>query len=1029
MTTQINLATSIQENAIQNHVQAEELKNNKILISFGKNVKTKEVQNREIDWDEFINSFILKPKEHVVKYDNRKRDEKTFKLICDNNKIVELDHLEAIKQLISIEKKTNLPYFVGGHFEPAQRNNKNLQFRSLLVLDIDKYLEGIEQLELKLEQELKDFEYVAYSTPSHTHNIACVRVLIRCSEHIESKDYNRIVGNFSKTLNFQEYIDQASKTPSQGMLLPVVITISDQPDSEVGYKYEFWSKRNVGKLFDHKIFLDQEGAKDSVIQKNADKKVSNSRIDKNRFKPQKVERLLGLYPVSNLDRQEWLEVGMAIHHYFEGKGEGLAIWDKWSSTDEQKDRYKPEEIPEVYYSFQQNIENPITVATIEKKVAQKPIKNLYQSEKNIILEKNIGDYNFVLTDDTLYYVLEKKEDSGIKQKFPVRISDYIELKGQGVNSNGQYCFIMSILDRQGKKMDIFIPLIAKTETLKQYLLDAGLHFNPVHFGVLTVYIMANKTDTNVSIIYRLGWNEDLSCYNLPTKNGLHTFYRNKECLKQLNVLEFKMKENEIPEQKGTLEQWQDNIARVSQNNSNLCFCLYTSFTPPFLSPLNRSAAIFHFFGQSTGGKTVMLGVAGSVWGNNGKGYVPWHGTNNGIENLALQKNDALLCLDELTNLTTKDTMQQVPYLIINGQSKNRADSRSVSFGNRPTKTWNTLVLSSGEDSFVAQTARLGGEVKGGQTVRFIDIPVIVSSEYGIFEDVHEFKEEITSSSTFEGKKFADFLVDQCQNYKGAPIISFLDYIFIQNNFDIILEEVRILKTEWLENYFPKNATAQIGRVGETFSNIAASAVIAIRSGVLPEKYGFTKKAAFENVAKIFMRWVNENEDYTISAEEKALKDRLVKFWQDNQNYFYRRDEDKLHAQPQHKCVGIVTFKPDDREHRFSVIDMTSFYVFQTCMEQEVLKGLNRNYCIKIMREKNYIIPYEEKCGNDKITYRSRWNIHYAKTNSKMKCYRLNLEALGITENTQNAPAQIILMVVPANYEEGERTTIQAESLN
>ncbi|BBB57749.1 hypothetical protein MPCS_01760 (plasmid) [Candidatus Megaera polyxenophila] len=47
----------------------------------------------------------------------------------------------------------------------------------------------------------------------------------------------------------------------------------------------------------------------------------------------------------------------------------------------------------------------------------------------------------------------------------------------------------------------------------------------------------------------------------------------------------------------------------------------------------------------------------------------------------------------------------------------------------------------------------------------------------------------------------------------------------------------------------------------------------------------------------------------------------------------------------------------------------------------------------------------------------------------MKCYKLNLGALGITESTQNAPAQIIPMVVPVNYEEEERSAIQAESLN
>ena len=104
MTNQ-NKDISVQSDSIQDNVEAEKVINTSVLISFGKNVRTKEVQNEEINWDEFINNFILKPKEHIVEYDNRKRDEKTFKFVYDNNKIVELDHLEAIKQLISIEKK------------------------------------------------------------------------------------------------------------------------------------------------------------------------------------------------------------------------------------------------------------------------------------------------------------------------------------------------------------------------------------------------------------------------------------------------------------------------------------------------------------------------------------------------------------------------------------------------------------------------------------------------------------------------------------------------------------------------------------------------------------------------------------------------------------------------------------------------------------------------------------------------------------------------------------------------------------
>ena len=79
MTTQINLDASILDDSVQDNIRTEKVTTNQVLISFGRNVRTKEVQNREIDWDEFINNFIFKPNEHIVEYDNRKRDDKTFK--------------------------------------------------------------------------------------------------------------------------------------------------------------------------------------------------------------------------------------------------------------------------------------------------------------------------------------------------------------------------------------------------------------------------------------------------------------------------------------------------------------------------------------------------------------------------------------------------------------------------------------------------------------------------------------------------------------------------------------------------------------------------------------------------------------------------------------------------------------------------------------------------------------------------------------------------------------------------------------
>ena len=44
-----------------------------------------------------------------------------------------------------------------------------------------------------------------------------------------------------------------------------------------------------------------------------------------------LEHLVAYYNVTGLGREEWLHVGMALHHETGGSDEGLALWDEWSS--------------------------------------------------------------------------------------------------------------------------------------------------------------------------------------------------------------------------------------------------------------------------------------------------------------------------------------------------------------------------------------------------------------------------------------------------------------------------------------------------------------------------------------------------------------------------------------------------------------------------------------------------------------------------------------------------------------------------
>lgn len=982
---------------------------NLVYFSIGKNIKDKSVKNEECEWQEFKDALI-NPQKYTVRYNHFKTDDKTGKFLQDKETgdYIELSHDEAVLQIISREKK-KMPYFVGGHFKPEQRNDKNLQFRSLLVLDIDKYKSSIEELGLLLDKELSQYEYIAYSTASHTPKTPCIRVVIRCEKQIPTKEYKKVVTNFIEGLSFKECIDVASATASQAMYLPAIIEITEQPEGQE-YSYEYWKNENTGSGIDYNNFVSKS--------KKSAKSPSINSVNKHKFPKNKIPKLLEIYPAADLEYQKWLEVGMALHHYYEGMQEGLILWDSWSAL--HKEKYEPEKIKTKYASFKAETINPITIETIAKRASELNIKKI----DDLIFYKRIGNYEFLLTDKTLSVIVEKTED-GLKQKVPMRISDYIELKARGFSSSGQHCNIFNILDKNNNYTQILIPLNAKNDNLKQFLYDAGLTIPPQHFHYLVSYIIDNKTNINVSLEYRLGWKSDLSRYNLIKKDGIKTFYRNPDNKQQKSILEFKLKESDILEQKGSLENWQYNIVQYCDKNSILTFSLLYSFVPIFLSPLYREPLIVHFFGDSSIGKTIALQVASSVWGNPDKGYAPWKGTIAGFDNLALQKNDSILCMDELTTLD-KQYLHDIPYQLLMGVDKARADSRGIGFGNRASRKWSTTILSTGEYSYKRTIKGSGADLTGGQSVRFVDIPVKLSNDLGVFECLH-FAQDLGENSRKNAKIFAENFKDACAKYKGVAIEYFLEYCFNKCKFDEVLKKVEHLKKEWLQSNLP-DATQQVGRVAEFFSIIAAVGEVVIESRVLPAKYGFVKGVAFENVKKIFNLWLKQIGDYTISAEVKTVKERLLKFfWEYHSNGFYKQDtgnlsskkvansnlnvqenSDKFDYNPrkdykygydfqQRECVGIVLPKPKHQEAHYSTIDQETYYCFQQSIYDIAFKGLDADHCIKVAKQNCFFSPYPEKYKDGKIKNRSRHIIYYGRTRANVSCFLLNLNKLGVSE--------------------------------
>jgi len=142
---------------------------------------------------------------------------------------------------------------------------------------------------------------------------------------------------------------------------------------------------------------------------------------------------------------------------------------------------------------------------------------------------------------------------------------------------------------------------------------------------------------------------------------------------------------------GSLGDWQKEVGIHAQGNSRLSFALSCAFAAPLLGRLGMESDGFHFYGQSSKGKTTCVEAAGSVWG--GPVYrETWRATANGLEAIALSHCDCLLILDEQGQALPREA-GEVAYLLANGMDKVWARK---TLDGRPRRRWQTLFLSTGE---------------------------------------------------------------------------------------------------------------------------------------------------------------------------------------------------------------------------------------------------------------------------------------------------------------------------------------------
>lgn len=220
-------------------------------------------------------------------------------------------------------------YLVGGAFASSERKEQNLLFRSLLTLDIDDVDMSIDDLTFLLVTRI-DSAFVAYSTFSHQPNKPRIRVIIPLSRNLTPDEYREFARDYGSSLDIP--LDPCSFIPNQFMYMPTC------PDLSVA-----WSYVQDGDALPVPDTIAIAPVSDGDDLETA---LANQPLD---LSDDMVDAYLAAYDPDVLEYDQWLVVGAALHHQYQGdQDEGYGRWLAWS---ERSSKHDPKQMQKKWKSF------------------------------------------------------------------------------------------------------------------------------------------------------------------------------------------------------------------------------------------------------------------------------------------------------------------------------------------------------------------------------------------------------------------------------------------------------------------------------------------------------------------------------------------------------------------------------------------------------------------------------------------------------------------------------------------------------
>jgi uncharacterized protein (DUF927 family) len=484
------------------------------------------------------------------------------------------------------------------------------------------------------------------------------------------------------------------------------------------------------------------------------------------------------------------------------------------------------------------------------------------------------------------------------------------------------CLLLEFKTIRGKVRRWTMPradLAGEGSTSIGQLLQRGYGFQRKQKNALLEYIhsLGSEVEDTYTVTDSTGWVD--KSFVMPHLTYGDTTLRFRDVEPSLEA---------ITELLGTLEGWQKNVAAMCAGNSRLIFALGTALAAPLLPLVGIESGGFHLIGATSQGKTTVLSVAASVVGI--KDIPHWRTTTNGLESTATAFNHLLLPLDEIGQADPRD-VGNIAYMLANGQGKARM-KRDLT--NRKGKTWQLMVLSSGEVGLGNYMKQANITQKGGQEVRMPDIPAVPKgSAYGCFETIH---------GADTAPQFVAALEAAVKQHHGTALDAFLSRLVVDAGnprfAGNLAKQVQSIAAKLSQD----TVDSAIGRVAKRFALVQVALSLAHGYGLIPipvEQIDWAISCLFED-------WM-EARGGEGSIEVKQACERIEHLLVTNE--FSDRVYD-LRGGSGQPVRNLLAYKKTDKDGAIEEL-----WVPTSVFDKEFCDGVNKSELIKELQRKNWLI--------------------------------------------------------------------------